>query len=107
MNTHLDVCTAHLGGFLMGLLVGTTFYPVISTSRRHKLIMWAFRLAALPIVIILFVLLTRNFYTSDPYAGALFVLFDLGQFNDAIDIYCSLSWVSISLMFSHELEQSL
>lgn len=91
----------------MGLLVGTTFYPVISTSRRHKLIMWAFRLAALPIVIILFVLLTRNFYTSDPYAGALFVLFDLGQFNDAIDIYCSLSWVSISLMFSHELEQSL
>jgi len=60
---------AHLGGFLMGLLVGTTFYPVISTSKRHKAIMWAFRLAALPIVIILFVTLVRNFYTSDPYAA--------------------------------------
>lgn len=58
----------------MGLLVGTTFYPVISTSTRHKSIMWAFRLAALPIVVILFVLLIRNFYTSDPYAGAHYFL---------------------------------
>lgn len=64
-----DTLAAHLGGFLMGLLVGTTFYPVISTSKRHKAIMWAFRIAALPIVIILFVTLVRNFYTSDPYAG--------------------------------------
>lgn len=62
---------AHLGGFLMGLLVGTTFYPVISTTKRHKSIIWAFRLAALPLVIILFVVLIHNFYTSDPYAGEL------------------------------------
>ncbi|KAG2023575.1 hypothetical protein CC2G_001213 [Coprinopsis cinerea AmutBmut pab1-1] len=60
---------AHLGGFLMGLLVGTIFYPVISASKRHKTIMWGFRLAAIPLVILLFVLLIRNFYTSDPYAG--------------------------------------
>ncbi|KAG5221631.1 rhomboid family protein [Salix suchowensis] len=43
--------------------------PVISVTRRHKLIMWIFRLAALPIAVVLFVVLTRNFYTSDPYAG--------------------------------------
>jgi hypothetical protein len=55
----------------MGLLIGTTLYPVISTSRRHKLIMWGFRLAAIPLAIILYVLLTRNFYTSNPYAGKL------------------------------------
>lgn len=55
----------------MGLLVGTVFYPVISTSKRHKLIMWIFRLAAIPFAILLFVVLTRNFYTSDPYAGTL------------------------------------
>ena len=60
---------AHLGGFLMGLLVGTIFYPVISESKRHKAIMWCFRIVALPIVIVLFVVLIRNFYTSDPYAG--------------------------------------
>lgn len=53
----------------MGLLVGTTLYPVISASKRHKLIMWIFRLAAIPLAILLFVVLTRNFYTSDPYAG--------------------------------------
>ena len=62
---------AHLGGFLMGLLVGTTFYPVISTTRRHKLIIWCFRLAAIPLAIILYVVLVRNFYTADPYAGEL------------------------------------
>jgi len=60
---------AHLGGFLMGLLVGTVFYPVISTTRKHRLIMWGFRLAAIPLAVILFVVLIRNFYTSDPYAG--------------------------------------
>ena len=31
--------------------------------------MWAFRLAAIPLAIVLFVVLIRNFYTSDPYAG--------------------------------------
>ncbi|KAN0125085.1 hypothetical protein V8E52_001637 [Russula decolorans] len=60
---------AHLGGFLMGLLVGTTFYPVISTTKRHKLITWCFRLAAIPLAIILYVVLVRNFYTADPYAA--------------------------------------
>lgn len=60
---------AHLGGLCMGLLVGTTFYPVISPTRRHKTIMWAFRLAAIPLAVVLFVVLIRNFYTSDPYAA--------------------------------------
>jgi len=60
---------AHIGGFLMGLLVGTTFYPVISLTRRHRLIMWCFRLIAIPLAIVLFVTLIRNFYTSNPYAA--------------------------------------
>ncbi|KAK7064295.1 rhomboid-like protein [Favolaschia claudopus] len=60
---------AHLGGFLMALFVGTIFYPVISVSRRHKIIMTSARILAIPVAVILFVLLTRNFYTSDPYAA--------------------------------------
>ncbi|KAH7910887.1 hypothetical protein BJ138DRAFT_1007807 [Hygrophoropsis aurantiaca] len=60
---------AHLGGLCMGLLVGTTLYPVISPTKRHKLIMWGFRLAAIPLAVVLFVVLIRNFYTSDPYAA--------------------------------------
>ncbi|KAI0961898.1 hypothetical protein AcW1_000859 [Taiwanofungus camphoratus] len=60
---------AHLGGLLMGLLVGMAFYPIISPSRRHKIIVLCFRLAAIPVAIVLFVVLTRNFYTSNPYAG--------------------------------------
>ncbi|KAI5123620.1 hypothetical protein M0805_003434 [Coniferiporia weirii] len=60
---------AHLGGFLMGLLVGIIFYPVISETKRHKAIMWGFRIAALPVVTVLFVVLARNFYTSNPSAS--------------------------------------
>lgn len=65
----LIIFAAHLGGFLMGLLVGTIFYPVICTTRRQRLLMYGIRIAMVPIVIILYVLLVRNFYTSDPYAG--------------------------------------
>ncbi|KAL5495301.1 hypothetical protein ACEPAI_764 [Sanghuangporus weigelae] len=60
---------AHLGGMLMGLLVGLVFYPVISETKRHRLITWGFRLAALPLIIVLFVVLTKNFYTDDPSAS--------------------------------------
>ncbi|KAJ7706265.1 hypothetical protein B0H17DRAFT_620531 [Mycena rosella] len=60
---------AHLGGFVMALFVGTIFYPVISVSRRHKILMAAARILAIPVAVLLFVLLTRNFYTSDPYAA--------------------------------------
>ncbi|EKM61250.1 uncharacterized protein PHACADRAFT_134676 [Phanerochaete carnosa HHB-10118-sp] len=60
---------AHIGGLLMGLLVGIVLYPIISTTTRHKVIVWAFRIAAIPIAVVLFVVLIRNFYTSDPYAA--------------------------------------
>lgn len=61
----------------MGLLVGTVFYPVISVSKRHRLITWGFKIVAIPLAVVLFVVLIRNFYTSDPYAGA-FLLNYLG-----------------------------
>ncbi|EED79356.1 predicted protein [Postia placenta Mad-698-R] len=60
---------AHLGGLLMGLLMGMAFYPIISPSTRHRAIVIGFRLAAIPIAIVLFVVLIRNFYKSDPYAA--------------------------------------
>lgn len=53
----------------MGILVGMVLYPIISETKRHKMIVWACRIAAIPLVIVLFVVLIRNFYKSDPYAG--------------------------------------
>ena len=53
----------------MGLLTGMMLYPIISASRRHRIIVWVLRLAAIPLAVLLFVLLIRNFYKSDPYAG--------------------------------------
>lgn len=88
--------SAHIGGFVMGLLVGTFFYPVISETKRHRIIMWCFRLAAVPLAVILFVSLTRNFYTSDPYAGkSVFRILSHILLND-----CSLFWMSISVLYS-------
>jgi hypothetical protein len=64
----------------MGLLVGMIFYPIISVTKRHRLVVWSLRLLAIPLTIILFVVLTRNFYTSDPYAGlSLFLIILLSQ----------------------------
>ncbi|EIN14139.1 rhomboid-domain-containing protein, partial [Punctularia strigosozonata HHB-11173 SS5] len=65
----LNLPLAHLGGFLMGLLVGMFFYPVISVTKQHKGVVWGFRLVALPLIIVLFVVLIRNFYTTDPNAA--------------------------------------
>lgn len=53
----------------MGLLVGMALYPIISPSTRHRSIVIALRIIALPLIVVLFVVLIRNFYTSDPYAG--------------------------------------
>ncbi|TFY83996.1 hypothetical protein EWM64_g4 [Hericium alpestre] len=59
---------AHLGGFLMGILTGMTLYPIISTTKTHRTVVWFLRLAAIPLAVVLFVVLIRNFYTSNPYA---------------------------------------
>ncbi|THH33565.1 hypothetical protein EUX98_g670 [Antrodiella citrinella] len=65
---------AHIGGFLMGLLTGMVLYPIISATTRHRTIVWALRGAALAVAVVLFVVLIRNFYTSDPYSGVLILL---------------------------------
>ena len=53
----------------MGLLFGMILYPVISETKRHKMVVWGLRIAAIPLAIVLYVVLIRNFYKSDPYAG--------------------------------------
>ncbi|EMD41974.1 hypothetical protein CERSUDRAFT_79578 [Gelatoporia subvermispora B] len=60
---------AHIGGLVMGLLVGMLLYPIISPSTRHRTIVICFRIAAIPIAVVLYVVLIRNFYTSNPYAA--------------------------------------
>jgi hypothetical protein len=48
---------------------GIILLPVISTTKRHRLIVWILRIAMIPVAIILFVVLIRNFYTGDPSSG--------------------------------------
>lgn len=57
---------SHIGGFAMGLLSGLVFAPVIHFSVNHRRVIWALRIVALPIAVVLFVVLIRNFYTDDP-----------------------------------------
>ncbi|KZT44542.1 rhomboid-domain-containing protein, partial [Sistotremastrum suecicum HHB10207 ss-3] len=89
---------AHLGGFFMGLLVATTLYPVISTSRRHKSIMWAFRIATIPVAIVMFVILIRNFYTGNPYSACSGCRY-LSCFPTSANNHCQ----GYGLMISHNL----
>lgn len=71
----------------MGLLVGMFFYPIISVTRRHKVVVWCFRLVALPLAILLFVVLIRNFYTDDPSASCPGCRY-LSCFPTAANNYC-------------------
>ncbi|KAM0792842.1 hypothetical protein ACM66B_002608 [Microbotryomycetes sp. NB124-2] len=57
---------AHLGGMLMGLLVAIVLLPVIHESKAHRIVFWVLRIMAMPLIVVLFVVLVRNFYTSDP-----------------------------------------
>ncbi|CDO73487.1 hypothetical protein BN946_scf185013.g122 [Trametes cinnabarina] len=60
---------AHLGGLAMGLLVGMALYPIISPSNRHRTIVITLRVIAVPLAVVMFVVLIRNFYKADPYAA--------------------------------------
>ncbi|GAA5867703.1 hypothetical protein JCM3774_003383 [Rhodotorula dairenensis] len=57
---------AHLGGFAMGLLVSLLLFPIIHPTRTHKLVFAGLRMLVLPLIIVFYVVLVRNFYTSDP-----------------------------------------
>lgn len=50
----------------MGLLVSLLLFPIIHPSRTHKLVFVGLRILVLPLIIVFYVVLVRNFYTSDP-----------------------------------------
>lgn len=52
---------AHLGGFAMGILLGTILYPSISETKAHRFALWGARVVALVLVIVAFALTTKNF----------------------------------------------
>jgi hypothetical protein len=72
----------------MGLLLGLLFFPTVHPSRRHKLIVWGLRALALPLVIVLFVVLLKNFYTDDPSASCSWCRY-LSCFPTASNNHCS------------------
>lgn len=78
----------------MGLFVGTVFYPMISETKRHRIIAWTFKVAAIPVAIILYMVLVRNFYTSDPYAG----MSQSSVIRYLSQVLCSLFRLSISIV---------
>lgn len=51
---------SHLGGLLIGLLLGVVLYPAIVTTKRSRIILWTCRAIALPLVVLVFVLITLN-----------------------------------------------
>jgi hypothetical protein len=58
----LDLLSFNRMGFFFGMIL----YPIVSRTKRHRIVVWFLRIAAVPIVVVLFVVLIRNFYQSDP-----------------------------------------
>ncbi|KZT75109.1 rhomboid-domain-containing protein [Daedalea quercina L-15889] len=94
----LGFIPSHLGGLLMGLLVGMAFYPIISPSLRHRSIVLGLRLGAVVLAIVLFVVLIRNFYTSNPYAACSWCRY-LSCIPTSSNNYCKGTGLSTSSSF--------
>ncbi|CED85122.1 Equilibrative nucleoside transporter protein [Phaffia rhodozyma] len=60
---------SHLGGFMMGLLWGMILYPAISPTRKHLIIVWVLRVISAVLIVLAFVLITRNFFKADSAAS--------------------------------------
>ncbi|RIA96353.1 hypothetical protein C1645_755239 [Glomus cerebriforme] len=56
---------SHIGGFMMGILLGLVLMPTINFSKIRTRFNLLFRFIALPIAALLFFLLIRNFYNND------------------------------------------
>jgi hypothetical protein len=59
---------SHLGGLGMGLLLGIILYPCISTTKRHKIIVWCLRVVAAVLIVLGFVLVTINVSVSSSFS---------------------------------------
>jgi hypothetical protein len=57
------------GGFAMGILFSILLLPVIHQSKRHRITFWILRAISLPLIILAFALLLKNFETDDPASG--------------------------------------
>jgi membrane associated rhomboid family serine protease len=60
----------HIGGLAVGTLCGMMLLPSIHTTRRHRLIVWFFRLVGAAVLVVYFVMLTLNFYGAEDPAKA-------------------------------------
>ncbi|KAH9837022.1 uncharacterized protein C8Q71DRAFT_756534 [Rhodofomes roseus] len=89
---------AHLGGLLMGLLVGMAFYPIISPSLRHRSIVLGLRLGAVALGLVLYIVLIHNFYTSNPYAACSWCRY-LSCIPTSSNNYCKGTGLSTSSAF--------
>ena len=80
----------------MGLLTGTLLYPIISTTKVHRTVTWSLRIAAIPLAVLLYVVLIRNFYTSNPYAGTKFWNYAINELTKPTR---SMLWLPLLVLF--------
>jgi len=86
----------------MCLFAAVIFYPVISPTKSHEMIRWAFRIAAIPPI---FVVLDEKLYTGDPYSGNVFCR-DLVLFGTYL-IYISMLRVLLPVRLPYQRKQPL
>ena len=45
---------SHIGGFVMGIIMGLILMPTVNFSRNHKRLTWALRILAIPLAVIMY-----------------------------------------------------
>ncbi|KAH9466419.1 hypothetical protein Pst134EB_001476 [Puccinia striiformis f. sp. tritici] len=60
---------SHIGGFSMGILLAILLFPVLHQTSVHRFGFYTVRVISLIGVILMFILLYRNFFTEDPAAS--------------------------------------
>ncbi|KAG0151859.1 hypothetical protein CROQUDRAFT_35929 [Cronartium quercuum f. sp. fusiforme G11] len=60
---------SHIGGFSMGLLLSGLLYPVLHQTRLHRLAFALTRTFCTIGALVMFIVLYKNFFTSDPAAS--------------------------------------
>ncbi|KAF8951425.1 hypothetical protein BGZ46_003979 [Entomortierella lignicola] len=60
---------AHIGGFFTGILSGLVFMPVVYFSKRDKYIKWGLRVIAFPCIILIIVVMLKNFYSGENHCS--------------------------------------
>lgn len=92
---------SHIGGFSMGLLLSLVLFPVLHQTRLHRFSFYTIRLFGAIGAIVMFTVLYRNFFTTDPAASCNWCRYlscwPTSANNVSLQSSCHSHWLTLSV----------